>query len=282
MPDLQSVDPYDVNVSDYNERTERLNLGDLEESVREQGVIQPVILRRRQNGEKVPYEVVIGQRRTMAAQRTDQDEIPAVVVDWDDAEALEKSITENVDAFREHVGKKDRAKAIERLKDMKQWTNNDIADSLGVDKSTVSGWLEYTKDEWEGTSIHAENDDNESLGAQTEPDPRVVSEARQMTGGGEEGEEVIEEATELDLSEKDIREARKLTENDDKEPVKAVQEVAEDKAKKQLGRVKVRSSVTFTGNRAEAVQRMAEERGTTENKIVEQAVENYLGSEGYL
>lgn len=67
-------------------------LADLAASIRDQGVIEPIIVRRVGDG----YQVVAGERRTRAAKLAGLSEIPAVVVDIDDREALEIAITENL------------------------------------------------------------------------------------------------------------------------------------------------------------------------------------------
>lgn len=67
-------------------------LADLAASIRDQGVLEPIIVRRVNGG----YQVVAGERRTRAAKLAGLSEIPAVVVDIDDREALEIAITENL------------------------------------------------------------------------------------------------------------------------------------------------------------------------------------------
>lgn len=67
-------------------------LSDLAASIRDQGVLEPIIVRRVEDG----YQVVAGERRTRAAKLAGLSEIPAVVVDIDDREALEIAITENL------------------------------------------------------------------------------------------------------------------------------------------------------------------------------------------
>lgn len=68
------------------------SLADLAESIREKGVIEPIIVRRMERG----YEVVAGERRARAARLAGLREIPAIVVELDDREALEIAITENL------------------------------------------------------------------------------------------------------------------------------------------------------------------------------------------
>lgn len=81
----------------FNDRQPRKHiseegLSDLAASIRDRGVIEPVIVRRVGGG----YELVAGERRTRAASLAGLDEIPAIVVDIDDREALEIAIIENL------------------------------------------------------------------------------------------------------------------------------------------------------------------------------------------
>lgn len=69
-----------------------VSLDDLAHSIRQKGVLEPIIVRRAGDG----YEVVAGERRTRAAKLAGLEEIPAIVVDIDDREALEIAITENL------------------------------------------------------------------------------------------------------------------------------------------------------------------------------------------
>lgn len=294
--EIQEVDPYEVNVDEMNERTENLELRELEKSVEEQGVVQPPIVRRRNGDAEVPYSVVVGQRRTMAAQGAGLDSIPVVVMDWGDAEALEASITENVDTFRKSVSKKDRAVAIERLKKMKGWTDSDAAVNLGVAETTVRNWLEYTRDEWEGTTIHADNPGNESTAnggiiTADEVADAAVQTARRLTGGGESGERVVKKFQEKGITEtKDIREVKQVVESRtvdgqdvDVETVEqAIDEVAAYKQEQQESDIRVYVDVTFTGEAGDALTDAAKDRGATKRQIVREAIEDYLEREGFL
>ncbi len=81
----------------FNEQQPRkyfdpVSLDDLAHSIRQKGVLEPIIVRRAGEG----YEVVAGERRTRAAKLAGLEEIPAIVVDIDDREALEIAITENL------------------------------------------------------------------------------------------------------------------------------------------------------------------------------------------
>lgn len=81
----------------FNEQQPRkffdpISLDDLAHSIAQKGVLEPIIVRRAGDG----YEVVAGERRTRAAKLAGLEEIPAIVVDIDDREALEIAITENL------------------------------------------------------------------------------------------------------------------------------------------------------------------------------------------
>lgn len=276
MSRLEHIDPYKINVSELNERKENIQTSELEKSVAENGVIQPVIVRDRGDKE-TPYEVVIGQRRVLAAQSADCAVVPAVVVQWDDAEALEKSITENINAFQNDVSEKDRAQAIDRLKEMKGWNNSEVAESLGVSNATISNWLEYTRDEWEGTSVDPTSGKDNRVQARSNSDPETLKETRKMTGGGEEGEEVLEEVEERSLNRDDVREARKKVQEEEKEPKEAVEEVAEEKkTKSQAWKIELQEEDQT------ALESFAQERAMSEQEALVTAVREYLQSEGYL
>ena len=71
------------------------NLDDLANSIKERGVIQPIIVRRA-DAENAKYEIIAGERRWLAARQAGLHEIPVVVTDVDDLKSLEFAIVENV------------------------------------------------------------------------------------------------------------------------------------------------------------------------------------------
>jgi len=281
---VKEVDPYKVNADEMNERKENLNLSELEKSVEEQGIIQPPIVRERDGDHEVDYTVVVGQRRTLAAQGAGLDTIPVVVMEWEDGEALEASITENLDAFQQDVSKRDRAMAVQRLKELKGWTNVDVADHLGVSEMAVRRWLEPLKDEWEGTLIQPDVDGNKTdidvgeLDVEEIPSNTIKS-IREITGGGKEGEELLKKIQEHGLNHGDAEEfAKKVKRGRDVEDAfaKTIEE------KHNTGDIKVNANVTFSGEYAGALTDYAQDRGMTENEVVREAIQSYLDTEGYL
>ena len=71
------------------------NLEDLTNSIKERGMIQPIIVRK-SNDDKVRYEIIAGERRWLAAQRAGLQSVPVVVTEADDLKSLEFAIVENV------------------------------------------------------------------------------------------------------------------------------------------------------------------------------------------
>ena len=71
------------------------NLNDLANSIKERGVVQPIIVRKSAN-DNAKYEIIAGERRWLAAQKAGLHDIPVVVTDVDDLKSLEFAIVENV------------------------------------------------------------------------------------------------------------------------------------------------------------------------------------------
>ena len=71
------------------------NLIELTNSIKERGVIQPIIVRKSEN-EKSKYEIIAGERRWLASQKAGLHEVPVVITEADDLKSLEFAIVENV------------------------------------------------------------------------------------------------------------------------------------------------------------------------------------------
>lgn len=300
--DVKEVSPNELEIDPTNERRENISPENFDpeeedeslvDSIREQGVIQPPVVRE-DNG---TLKVVVGQRRTLAAQTAGIDRIPVVVMDYDDQEAIAASITENVDAFKKSVSRSDRAAAVQRLMDMNDWTIAEVADYLGVGTATIDDWLERTREEWEGTNVHVDKTDEDSTETQTEVestnegsteietefdevDDKSVAAIRRVTGGGEEGEQMVQKVAENNLSQSQVLEATKRARRgEDLDQV--VNEIAQERQERQ-GEIRVNVSVTFTGDYGEALREAARDMGTSEERVVRGAIEQYLEEEEYL
>jgi ParB family transcriptional regulator, chromosome partitioning protein len=111
-------------------------LKNLASSIAASGVIQPIIVRAKEND---VYELIAGERRWRAAQMAGLSEIPAVIRDATDAEMLEIALAENI--FREDLNAIDRAVAYRRYCTEFDLTPEDVAAKLGEDRTTVTNYV---------------------------------------------------------------------------------------------------------------------------------------------
>ena len=111
-------------------------LQELAESIRHQGVIQPVIVRAK--GDK-SYELIAGERRWRAAQMAGIEKIPAIVRDVPDEIAIAMALVENIQ--REDLNPIEEATALRQLVDEFQMTHQEAGDAVGRSRSAVSNLL---------------------------------------------------------------------------------------------------------------------------------------------
>ena len=111
------------------------DLADLASSIREKGVIQPLIVRR--SGEE--YQIVAGERRWRAAQRAQLHELPVLVRDLDDTEVLEIAIIENIQ--RADLNPVEEAQGYRQLMDKFGHTQEKMAEALGKSRSHIANLL---------------------------------------------------------------------------------------------------------------------------------------------
>jgi ParB family chromosome partitioning protein len=111
-------------------------LEQLAETIRDRGVIQPLVVRRRADG---GYELIAGERRWRAAQLAGVLEVPVVIKDVTDAEAFELALIENLQ--REDLTAIEQAAAFQQMIDMSGYTQTEVAERVGCDRSTVANRL---------------------------------------------------------------------------------------------------------------------------------------------
>jgi ParB family chromosome partitioning protein len=109
---------------------------ELAESIRHQGVIQPVVVRVRGNND---YELIAGERRWRAAQIAGIEKIPAIIRDVPDEIAVAMALVENIQ--RENLNPIEEATALRRLVDEFQMTHQEAGDAVGRSRSAVSNLL---------------------------------------------------------------------------------------------------------------------------------------------
>jgi ParB family chromosome partitioning protein len=110
----------------------------LADSIRTQGVLQPILVRRI-SGDPPRYELIAGERRWRAAQAAQLHEIPAVVKDLSDREALEAALVENIQ--RQDLSPLEEAEAYKRLVDEFGHTQEAIGEALGKSRAHVANTI---------------------------------------------------------------------------------------------------------------------------------------------
>lgn len=118
------------------------DLEDLTTSIRERGILQPIIVRSIP-GMMDAYEIIAGERRWRAAQRAELHDVPVLLVEADDREALEIAIVENVQ--RTDLNAIEEAAGYERLIAEFGYTQNDLARVIGKSRSHVANTLRLSK-----------------------------------------------------------------------------------------------------------------------------------------
>jgi ParB family chromosome partitioning protein len=115
-------------------------LEELADSIRTQGIIQPVVVRSIAKGDhSESYEIIAGERRWRAAQLAGLMEIPAIVREISDEQAIAMSLIENIQ--RENLNAIDTALGLKRLIEEFQMTHQSIAETVGKSRATVSNFL---------------------------------------------------------------------------------------------------------------------------------------------
>ena len=116
------------------------SIAELSDSIKAQGVIQPIVLRPIGDDR---YEIIAGERRWRAAQLAGIEKIPAVIRTVDDESALAMSLIENIQ--REDLNPLEEATALQRLIDDFQFTHQEVADAVGKSRSAVTNTLRLTQ-----------------------------------------------------------------------------------------------------------------------------------------
>jgi ParB family transcriptional regulator, chromosome partitioning protein len=130
------VDQIDVNPRQPRKSFEPGSLDELARSLKATGMIQPVIVRRAPGGR---WQLIAGERRWRAARQAGLEQIPAVVREATDVESLELALVENL--LREDLNPIEEAEAYQRILTEFGWTQEDVAQRVGKDRSTIANSL---------------------------------------------------------------------------------------------------------------------------------------------
>ena len=114
------------------------NLDELTNSIKERGIIQPIIVRKSAD-QKFKYEIIAGERRWLAAQNAGLHEVPVVITEADDLKSLEFAIVENVQRIDLNVIEE--AQGYQRLINDFSYDQNKVAQFIGKSRSHISNCL---------------------------------------------------------------------------------------------------------------------------------------------
>jgi ParB family chromosome partitioning protein len=119
-------------------RIDEEDLADLAQSIREKGVLQPILVRRHPDDPDL-FEIIAGERRWRAAQLAQLHEVPVIVKDLTDRETLEVALIENLQ--RQDLSPLEEADGYRRLLEEFEHTQEDLARSLGRSRSHVANTI---------------------------------------------------------------------------------------------------------------------------------------------
>ncbi len=118
------------------QRFDEAALDDLAASIRTAGLMQPIVLRPLSGG---GFQIVVGERRWLAAQKVGLARVPAVIREIDDQTAAEWALIENIQ--REDLNPMERAEAFRRLTEEFEMTHQEVAERVGLNRSTVTNFI---------------------------------------------------------------------------------------------------------------------------------------------
>ena len=144
VPESGGVQEIDVDSIRPNPQQPRKDfeinsLNQLSGSLRQSGLLQPVVVRRLGQG----YQLIVGERRWRAAKMAGIERIPAVIREASDAESLELALVENL--LREDLNPMEEAEAYQKLLAEFGWTQEELAERVGKDRSSVANCLRLLK-----------------------------------------------------------------------------------------------------------------------------------------
>jgi ParB family chromosome partitioning protein len=134
--DLDLIKP---NADQPRTRFTEANLEELSQSIKANGVVQPIIVRRKGSD----YEIVAGERRWRASQRAGLQKIPAIIKDVSDEKLLELALVENIQ--RQELNAIEEARAYKKLIETIGLTQEMVAGRVGKDRTFIANYLRLLK-----------------------------------------------------------------------------------------------------------------------------------------
>ena len=129
------LDQIHADRANPRKRFDEAQLAELAASLKNQGVLQPILVRKDSKG----YRIIAGERRWRAAEKAGRKEIPALIREASDAEAYELALVENIQ--RSDLNPLEEAEAFRRLVEERKLTQEQVAERVGKDRSTVANSL---------------------------------------------------------------------------------------------------------------------------------------------
>jgi len=262
---MQKMKIDQLSVSKYNVRKAAFDMTDIVDTIKSVGILQPLVVRPMKKKKK--YEVVIGQRRFLAAKQAKLKEVPVIVKKMTDQEAIEASLIENIQ--KEDLDPIDRANAIKALIDIEKKKGKsmrsampDIAKKIGMKEPTI----------WENLSLLGlskevkEKVSKKKISTHVAARLKAIPKKKQL--------EVAEEIEGLPRAK-----ALKVIEEVKAEPEKPVEEVKEKVEKME----EYTFRITFSGKTYKALEEATKTLGLGDiNDAVKVIVVDWLANQGFL
>ena len=128
-----AVDKLVPGIYQPRKKFEKTTLEELAQSIRENGILQPIIVRKRASG---GFEIIAGERRWRAAQIAGLHEVSAIIKDYSDREALQLALIENIQ--REDLDAVEEAESYQRLMQEFGYSQSQVAEKVGKERSTIA------------------------------------------------------------------------------------------------------------------------------------------------
>ncbi|GJM15752.1 MAG: chromosome partitioning protein ParB [Thermodesulfobacteriota bacterium] len=136
---VASINEVKPNSSQPRKEFDEEAIGELANSIKEKGILQPLVVRTVENG----YEIIAGERRWRAAQRAGVTRVPVIIKEASDREVMELALIENLQ--REDLNPIEEAVAYQHLIDEFELTHEDVSRQIGKERSTITNQLRLLK-----------------------------------------------------------------------------------------------------------------------------------------
>ena len=138
-PRIRMISINKIDPSPNQARTELGNIEELMASIKEKGILQPIIVREKNDR----YEIIAGERRCIAAKNVGLKDIPCIEMNVSDNEAMEIALIENLQ--RKDLGVFEEADGLNALADMYGYSHKQISEKIGKARSTITEIISISK-----------------------------------------------------------------------------------------------------------------------------------------